>query len=332
MEVKVDLKEFMVLRNTHIGPLGRELRRGDVLQWILTTKYLAVNGVQVDHKVDVVEVMRVLVKMGEKDPIITPVDFKKSEAPKSELKTINMNLWQVLHSCNTLTRALPGFSPLVKEAHSNFMSLFSYFSDDIDEKLMGLSCVLLDEETPNITVHETQAFPDIDWLFPNRSTRIGDFAGIAVNKGFSISVAKHIHEHPVVRVAAKNGITVCLSVVDCSPEKCYDFIPLIDRLTKVKTPSSEWNGVSFPVVDFFTEETLSILVGLKYKSSYHEKTIEKAVSYCKFSLSPNNKHGMYDTVSGVNYIIDRPFLLWIEKGGLTIPLFAAVFCEDKWKS
>jgi hypothetical protein len=31
------------------------------------------------------------------------------------------------------------------------------------------------------------------------------------------------------------------------------------------------------------------------------------------------------------YVIDRPFVLWIERKGMTIPFFAAVLSEDVWR-
>jgi serine protease inhibitor len=31
------------------------------------------------------------------------------------------------------------------------------------------------------------------------------------------------------------------------------------------------------------------------------------------------------------YVIDRPFILWMEKEGVTMPLFVGVFAEDSWK-
>jgi hypothetical protein len=31
------------------------------------------------------------------------------------------------------------------------------------------------------------------------------------------------------------------------------------------------------------------------------------------------------------YVIDRPFVLWIERPGMAIPFFAAVLCEDVWR-
>ena len=337
MEITVDLKEFLVLRNTHIGPLQRELRKGDIIQWIATTKYLAVNGVQVDSKLNVTEAMRVMVGMGGNNPIITPVSFSKPEPVKNELKTVSMDLWQTLFALSKVTERFPakdGWNILPNQEQKDFIDLFSDYTDQIDTELMSLggSLQVIDDDLYSGTVG--QAIEKIDWLFPNRKTRIGDFSGITIDKGFSIAFSEHIHPYPVVRLSAKKGLTVCLSIVDESPNNTLEFIPLLSRLSKVKTPSVEYKGVSFPEICYFNEAESELLKDLPFAIKFREdsrSSVKEIVSASAFDMRSNNGATVVNG-GNLNYIVDKPFCLWIEKGGITIPIFAAVFCQETWVS
>ena len=106
-----------------------------------------------------------------------------------------------------------------------------------------------------------------------------------------------------------------------------------------ETPDYRYEGVIFPMVHYDQHEDISFLKGMRIEGTGHY--VAEAVQQTRFRMNEfgaraesavaMTKRLCASSEERKPYVLDRPFILWIERGGIGIPIFMAVFAEDVWK-
>lgn len=370
----ITIERYVVRRAMHLGALRRDIRVDDIIEWQPETERMKVNGMQVDERLDgtsASEAMRQLKALGAKSPDNPAIELldMASEGAESAEELVTSTLC-VLPILGCLKAAeghmeeakglVPEISP-VTDKQSGFLEMFedlmmamggipeleSRAHDDVKVINGWLKERGFDIELPDDADPETFAVASIldvllKWLNEGRRTNItgaagGDFPGVRLDDGVTVSHLPAIHPHPVVRVATKSGDTVCMSMVDEVPSGFSGLFLKVADLEKVKATSHMHKGVCFPMVDLDEKPDISWIQGLQFGHGYR---VGAAMQQTKFRM--NEKGARAQSAAAMTlvrsvrptvqpHVIDRPFLLWIRRDGLEFPLFAALLCEDAWK-
>lgn len=159
------------------------------------------------------------------------------------------------------------------------------------------------------------------------------------------------HNHPVLGILAKNGDYVYMSVSD---EMLSDFelLKFVSKLSKDKHESHcfDFKNAQFPMITYDEKIDISWICKMKTfaDKDAHENFagspmgIAQAKQQTKFRM--NEIGAKVESAAAMSImkcasiprqklplIIDKPFVLWIERKGVSFPYFAAYFAEDSWK-
>jgi hypothetical protein len=149
------------------------------------------------------------------------------------------------------------------------------------------------------------------------------------------------HDQPVVGVKTKTGERVYMTVADTLPENDINMFRAVTRIARTLRLAFDFDRVTFPMVDLDQEVDISWLQGLrtigeddlpgvisqalqqtKLKMNEVGAKIESAVAVSVMrGMSKPKKH----------LVIDRPFVFWVERSNLGMPIFVGHVCEDAWK-
>lgn len=122
-----------------------------------------------------------------------------------------------------------------------------------------------------------------------------------------------------------------------------EHVRILSERLKSKTTASE-GILRFPMVDMDQEVDISWLKGMTTKDAYGDHNeISQALQQTKLKM--NEKGARVKSAAAVGairsvsvriplmlYVIDKPFLMWIERPGLSLPLFAGYITKENWKN
>ena len=179
------------------------------------------------------------------------------------------------------------------------------------------------------------------WFFPGVKTNIEGVDGktypavkLKEECGVTVLESSRYHKYPVASIETQNADTIYMTMLDEQPKS---LLTLVNELSKVRDFSRTMEGVIFPMVDLDIQPDISWIEGMRISDWY----IAQALQHTKFRMNELGAHvqsaaGMackrgISLVKKVPMVIDRPFLLWIERKGTVLPLFTAVLSYDCWK-
>ncbi|MDD5289645.1 MAG: serpin family protein [Patescibacteria group bacterium] len=155
------------------------------------------------------------------------------------------------------------------------------------------------------------------------------------------------HEYPIARIETQKpdgseaGKTVVyMTPCDNPPEDGFDLIRLVTRFSNCFTLDHEYEGVTFPMIDLDVKPNVSWLLQMSTTDQGGQPwEISQAMQQTKLRLNEIGVHLKDAMAIGVRCIslpkqpfeIDRPFLLWVTRQGLSFPLFTGFLRPDVWK-
>jgi hypothetical protein len=171
----------------------------------------------------------------------------------------------------------------------------------------------------------------------------GTFPAVIMRKNVVAFKDPLIHSFPVVKIETEVD-TVYMSALESMPKGFQGIQDKVSRLQTVcmyKDNSINCGGVVFPMVDYSQEIDISWIQGLYTSKEDGAYFIDEALQQTKFRM--NEIGAVAESAAACTckmrcivredpmVYIDRPFVLWIERKGVSIPLFTGIFCEDVWK-
>ena len=153
---------------------------------------------------------------------------------------------------------------------------------------------------------------------------------------------------PLVKIATKSGKDeVWIMPLSAETEVNDDLdIPLMIKQATLELEDyrhdeadyDEYEGVVFPMIDYNREVDISWLQGLWVNDTWW---IEEAIQQTKFRMNEKGARAQSAVAMTMRclsldepkkpVVIDKPFLLWISRKGVSLPVFAGVFAKDAWR-
>lgn len=160
------------------------------------------------------------------------------------------------------------------------------------------------------------------------------------NQGVVIMTGKG--SNPIAAIQTQGKDKVFMTIVDEEPADAMAIVKLIQSLLDGVRPDSSYDSVVFPMVDYDQKVDISWLQGLQTGTSMSDWRITEALQQTIFRMnevgarsksaaSMMMSKGRCIEPPKETFIINRPFLLWIKRKGISMPLFAGVFGTDCWK-
>lgn len=173
--------------------------------------------------------------------------------------------------------------------------------------------------------------------------------------------------HPVVSIYTENGDILNMTIAKGKPREGFELVSYIRSLsrriqselcplvlhktldglmysdhyfTEFKDVTFDYAGVVFPMVDLKQQVDLSWLIGMGYPP---DARISQALQETHFKMNEKGAIAKSAVAIAVKtecaaptfkqpYIIDKPFYLWIERPGMSMPLFTAYITPADWKA
>jgi len=151
------------------------------------------------------------------------------------------------------------------------------------------------------------------------------------------------HREIIVRIETQTNDFVYITMSDSS----YSSFALLERVSELGLIDScqsadDYDRVVIPMVDLGHEVDISWLAGMKtICQEGHDWHIAQALQQTKFKMNEIGAHVKsavaISTLMGClqrrkELVIDRPFLIWIQRQGISIPLFSGWIAQDTWKN
>lgn len=189
----------------------------------------------------------------------------------------------------------------------------------------------------------------VNWFTPGESVPLRGqdgnmYPGVKIKEaGTQISSVEGIR-NPVVYLPTKNPLyMVGLSVPEQLPTNEFELLEHIHDLKNGQLRvHREFEGVIFPKVSLDQQPDISWLRGLTAKAGGEtDSVLEQVLQQTKFKMNEIGAHARSAVAGGflrmaieipkAPYVIDKPFVCWIQKENIPLPLFAAYINYSDWK-
>lgn len=161
------------------------------------------------------------------------------------------------------------------------------------------------------------------------------YKGVKMLKNIECFTSPDIEGY-IVRIQPHEDFSLYLATIPSQPFDEQSMFALANELSKAKGGQFHINSVSFPEVEMNCHPDISWLCGLSAGRDF----ISQAVMQTKFKL---DKYGAKAEAAvavavsrGISFdqkhvVFDKPFIAWIEKPGIEIPIFVSWCDYDSWK-
>jgi hypothetical protein len=139
------------------------------------------------------------------------------------------------------------------------------------------------------------------------------------------------------RITSKEGFDIYLTRITEKPENEEKLFTIAQQLMNSKNSmvAASLSSISFPEVNMDCKPDISWLIGMHAG----QNIISQALMQTKFTLDKTGAKAEAAAAIGVrkcivmsdtDLVMDQPFMAWIEKPGITVPVFVAWCDYDSW--
>ncbi len=164
------------------------------------------------------------------------------------------------------------------------------------------------------------------------------YPAVFMKQGYTVQRTSDGHD--ILSIDAKNGDKVYMTQAD-KPLGGFELLDTIEQIASLdkKETTKSYTGVKFPMVELSQQEDVSWLLGLWYDSS-PEWEVVQALQETRFAMNEKGAHAQSAVAVEIVlrciptkpcFVIDKPFYLWIERPGMSVPLFAGYIDMADWK-
>ena len=148
------------------------------------------------------------------------------------------------------------------------------------------------------------------------------------------------HENPVISLPTKTADIVYLTMIE-KPADEFAMIATVRQFmaTRQQTRTTQ---VLFPMVDLDLKVALEWLKGMwTLPQSGPQLKVTQALRQTKVKMNEEGVRIEEAAAVGIafaavflpnRHVIDRPFLMWVDRPGLSLPLFVGYITEEDWKN
>ena len=368
------MRRIKILEGMHMGPIRRDIKEGDIIDWDPSTKYFTLNGNQIvkEKNVDPQEVIAILDRQRANDPSepwSVEIEIPNVSPADYVVKTDTQVIFPILGCMKAAEDFMIEESPWIpkNEEQYQFLKEFGVFKEDV--RKLGKN--LVSKASKDVSVindflskngFDIQLSPMagsdfavasilnvlVEWIKEGTKTSIsnknGTFPAVSIKAdgemGPRMLLNQEIHPYPVVEIPTKSGDIVYMTVVDFINLDLFSISDKVQRLKYLAKQGGTTNKackVIFPMVDYNKQVDISWLKGM----ALGEYSIGEALQQTKFRMNEIGARAESAVAFKMRclvvekdevVLIDKPFLLWIQREGIDIPLFTGIFAEDVWKA
>jgi len=356
------IERWLMKEDMHLGPIRDELKDGQIIEWNQDILLMKIDGRKVDKNgADPEEAMRMLKALAEKNPespcmTALPGRDDGEEVPVKTQTAVMLPVLGCLKAAGEFIGAPLEFVAK-NDTQTEFIKRFEDKLPEVDKLTEELKSMAHKEVSVINTFLKENGFDIqldpvsdgfavasildvlVKWLDKGRKTTIRDGKYPAVKLKEGVSIFMGCHGNPLVAVETETDDLVFMTVVDEMPEDTFALAALIEKLS---TETSPWRGnnkgVIFPMINYDQKVDISWLCGL---SVHKEWYVQQALQQTKFRMNEIGARAQSAVAMTMRcasamaepkpIIIDRPFVLWIDRKGVNTPLFSGVFAEDVWE-
>lgn len=150
------------------------------------------------------------------------------------------------------------------------------------------------------------------------------------------------HQHPIAQIATKAGDVVYVTIKPTAPTG-FDLVELVEGIEAKMERCWDYGDLVLPLVDIDEKVGLDWLIGMRTVASWGQPAhISQAKQQTLFKM---NKRGallksavaMAVTLEMCampmpDLVIDQPFVAWVRRDELLLPLVVAHVTQDAWKN
>ncbi len=184
----------------------------------------------------------------------------------------------------------------------------------------------------------------LEWVRPGTTcwVRNKEYPAVRIGRNHQFFSSKHA-QNPIVSIVTRNGDVVRMTAFDHPPHE-FELAELVREIDRSAKPNNDFNGVIFPMITYNEQIDISWVHGMETQGIAGPWIISQAIQQTKFRMNEFGAKVESAVAMGVllgycpgpppkpDLIIDKPFLLWIKREGLEIPLFIGHFAEEHWKN
>ena len=147
------------------------------------------------------------------------------------------------------------------------------------------------------------------------------------------------HENPVISLPTKTADSVYLTMIE-KPADEFAMLATAKRFMATRQ-QARTTQVLFPMVDLDVKVALEWLKGMwTLPQSGPQLKVTQALRQTKVQMNEEGVRIEEAAAVGIafaavflpkRHVIDRPFLMWVERPGLSLPLFVGYITEEDWK-
>jgi len=151
------------------------------------------------------------------------------------------------------------------------------------------------------------------------------------------------HNYPIAKLLTQDNMySVYMTMLDNEPEQ-LDLMNIAAKLQGSLEPNDDYESLIFPCVDLDEKVDISWLLKMQTSDDTgNSYEISQAVQQTKLRMNEKGARAESAAAVGISitsaiapinkpdYIIDKPFLVWFDKPGLSQPLISGYMAEDVW--
>lgn len=168
-----------------------------------------------------------------------------------------------------------------------------------------------------------------------------NYPSVTIKQDFSVfSSPRHVHPIAAIKTKPKGwwpfkSQDVVWMTVANKPLSGFKLLDRIHEIRRQLAKKDNYTFVTFPMVDLNQEENVSWLCGMTIKGSI----LTQALQQTRFKMNELGARAksavaiaLFRSALEEGVVIDRPFYIWIERPGVSEPIFAAYITENFWKN
>lgn len=188
----------------------------------------------------------------------------------------------------------------------------------------------------------------LSWMEPGASVDLAAadgsiHAGACIRGGLRRVLRHPEHPHPIAGVRSQDGWTAWMTATDKAFDDALEAADEIRRLRGGAEDSDACLSLRFPKISISVPTDLDWLVGLSTQAANDRFSVGAAVQFTKFAMDHEGAELLSGAAMvlvacclprGAHVVVDRPFLLWLERDGAgadAAPVLSAFVDVDSWR-
>lgn len=223
-------------------------------------------------------------------------------------------------------------------------SLASYHADALNEFLASKGYTIKLNPWPAGTGFGAASTMDIgvEWLNTGTARTIrtddGEYPAVRLHGSGVGFLSSPSFPGPIAKLTTRSGDEVYMAMPPQTMAFTHRMMSALVGISQSATRSDQHlGGVIFPMVSLDLTTPLSWLTGMVARGTRDHGSITQAVQQTRFKMNEKGAQSavaisLIRSLGPPDLVFNRPFLVWISRPGLKLPLVAAYVTPEDWRN